>query len=688
MDGEATYDDAINEAISEGSWTKVSLVVGKLIKEHHWVAMIHMGEILLTNRGMFADAMEIMSLALTPLADLAHKDLVDEINDCQIHQCLNIFLHPNMPYNQSDSANGGLRSSLLKRISEIQLVQAWHYRLRNSLYLSADMLLVLSTFLICLYPTDLATLSQPDLTELLQQIGCHLSNASHEEHKAVDLYTIRSIERNLLIFMTSYYGGLNTNDGDMTHSLPCIVYEAVTLPIVGKFLKSPYLEKRLQAMNEIKRMVVDAENATSDNKPIMAYENPVYMQEQVAQHLISMCFWDELLGPNMHVQTLIRAAEAVILLARTKVVDERCCRQLWNAMKGQHESVHHVLLQLMAEVVQHSTNPMVQRYIDSQLVDLNPIDLLDQPTQQLVVGVGQAMTTVIDDSQSTETNSLMITNEFISIKLLFEAIEEPPNQNAVIAQSLAQRLLDVVGGSSYYVARLFLQRSVEGLSRPHCGSMALLWFLQRTIALVAINSTDEADNILLDLDDKYDLKKVATKLYMDTQDSRRMESFTGPLIYDAKNTPWWSVGLELLFYTIQKLPNNGGLDANILDNLWAACTDRPVDGSEQDYFLQWLTSLLALPHALPSPLLHHLFENNLPHLATTTMGLGAFRFFTQVFLRANQTKVEEIVNVNVNDKEPNKDLSLCPNRPVGIIYRRIGEGLLEGIHQLWRLVLQ
>ena len=133
--------------------------------------------------------------------------------------------------------------------------------------------------------------------------------------------------------------------------------ESLELDLALKYLKSPFFEKRLKGVNEIKDISERIEY-TENNQSVDNYYYHVSRRKQM-KYLTSEIFlkWisenkivEILLGDSMHVEIIKRCHDILIFMCKHKYMPSDIINHIWKAGEGKHDSLVRGLYEMIIEI--------------------------------------------------------------------------------------------------------------------------------------------------------------------------------------------------------------------------------------------------------------------------------------------------------------------------------------------------
>lgn len=132
--------------------------------------------------------------------------------------------------------------------------------------------------------------------------------------------------------------------------------ERFFLDTVLKCFRSPFLEKRLTGLNDIKdvisivsRSVNKQDNNQNSNMIELYWVNPEFFVKWIKENKIL----EQLYGENLHGELVKRSIDIPRFLALMKELDRGYLDLMWDASKEKHETIVHIIYSIFGELFQH-----------------------------------------------------------------------------------------------------------------------------------------------------------------------------------------------------------------------------------------------------------------------------------------------------------------------------------------------
>lgn len=172
-----------------------------------------------------------------------------------------------------------------------------------------------------------------------------------EELKNEDKKTISDISRNLEGLVRAAFP-----------NRPCEAIDRFNLDVALKCFRSPYLEKRLAGLNDIKEFISNVRKDEYGQKvrqgtgfammPSMLHKNDISSIDAptLAQWLRTNNILEQLYGENMHPELVRRCVDIPRFLSSEGLLEDKDLDLIWEASEGKHESICHLIYASIGEL--------------------------------------------------------------------------------------------------------------------------------------------------------------------------------------------------------------------------------------------------------------------------------------------------------------------------------------------------
>lgn len=131
------------------------------------------------------------------------------------------------------------------------------------------------------------------------------------------------------------------------------VAETHEMLIALKFLQSPYLEKRLNGLADIKKMIDIVEKPAIQ----MKYSQKVvlFTSDYLAKWIVENNILGIILNENAHAELVKRTSSILIFLAKKKEITKDMIELLWKCQQDKHEDIIRVVYDTIRDIVEYIT---------------------------------------------------------------------------------------------------------------------------------------------------------------------------------------------------------------------------------------------------------------------------------------------------------------------------------------------
>eukprot|EP00124_Ichthyophonus_hoferi_P001426 Ihof_evm2s74 gene=Ihof_evmTU2s74 len=437
------------------------------------------------------------------------------------------------------------------------------------------------------------------------------------------------------------------------------IHDRFHLEMAYHNLLSSNLEKRIAGIVEIKEACTSAQ--TNSNyiefyrgiPPHRPNENtlgwPWLDEPHMAQWLSDKEILRHIFGPNMHAEILRRSHDIVKFAALYHTLTKDDIDRIWEAAKGQHESVRHWIYLIIPEVAQtmdeepllytfklmshmppcdydlHAIS-MVQRFTICAITNLS-----NKKCQLHPFGLTIYWSLLQDETigRSKEVTSLALQNlgTLLNWRLL----------NQFKLQYLSPCLKQIKEGRSVVMSLRILSKIISSHTDPHQSTStdSQTWEVIKTI-----EATHKLRQVVIDSLQDYKLE-VAKHLSMLPRDTT-VDWETLSLNQHTTYLQEVSERLEFLFQILttrhKEEDHSFMLDLEPLDALWALCMTEDSPASEKQIFLEWIRRL-AESRALGDNVPNHLYSVQLPSFQGYKATLAWLRLYWALFVVINTPKL-------------------------------------------------
>jgi ubiquitin carboxyl-terminal hydrolase 34 len=190
---------------------------------------------------------------------------------------------------------------------------------------------------------------QQHVQQLLELVPVRVLSLTDEELKNEDKKTISDISRNLEGLVRAAFP-----------NRPCQAIDDFNLDVALKCFRSPYLEKRLAGLNDIKEFIGNVRKddpygqkvrSTFPMMPSVLHKNDSSIDApKLAQWLRKNNILEQLYGENMHPELVRRCVDIPRFLSSEGELEDKQLDLIWEASEGKHESICHLIYASIGEL--------------------------------------------------------------------------------------------------------------------------------------------------------------------------------------------------------------------------------------------------------------------------------------------------------------------------------------------------
>jgi len=117
-----------------------------------------------------------------------------------------------------------------------------------------------------------------------------------------------------------------------------------------KYLQTPYLEKRLNGLADIKKLIDKVTmNSQMPNSSCSSWVTADYLSKWIVSNNIL----GKILNENTHAELVKRTSSILIFLAKTKAITRDMIESLWKFQKDQHEDIIRVVYDTIKDIIDY-----------------------------------------------------------------------------------------------------------------------------------------------------------------------------------------------------------------------------------------------------------------------------------------------------------------------------------------------
>ena len=164
-----------------------------------------------------------------------------------------------------------------------------------------------------------------------------IRNIKNSEIKDIEIDTFKDIiDFNNQLFHRGKISPEEVSKVIKQNIYPSKYQETLNLPLITKFLQSPYLEKKVRGAVELKQLIEDVEPIYPSNRSRLTYINKQFLVRFIMENKILDCL---ILGENIHPELIKRSTEIVIFLCKNNSFDISIFDLVWNQIHIKHETI-------------------------------------------------------------------------------------------------------------------------------------------------------------------------------------------------------------------------------------------------------------------------------------------------------------------------------------------------------------
>jgi hypothetical protein len=223
-------------------------------------------------------------------------------------------------------------------MAELKKILSVSEKTENNLSVPLEILRFIVRLLDNLFPF----LNEKTNTEFLTKVRAYtvarFSNISEKEIKDMNKESVSFLLKDIHYYLLKYFKKEEINKE----------IETIELNLALSFLKSPFLEKKLKGINEIKDICERLEISIVDKYPrdnYRSYDNNNYSQLKYLTPDIFVNWFIEnrilefILGDSIHLEIIKRCHEIFKFICKRKEVSEELVVSIWNASLGKFRSL-------------------------------------------------------------------------------------------------------------------------------------------------------------------------------------------------------------------------------------------------------------------------------------------------------------------------------------------------------------
>ncbi len=480
--------------------------------------------------------------------------------------------------------------------------------------------------------------------------------------------------------------------------------ERAELNIALKFVRSPFLEKRIRGMNEIDRiieLVKDDEICKMNTKREMT-------GIEMAEWLIQSQLIEQVLEERPHVELIKRCPKILTFLATHGQIPEKYLNKLWQATKGKHDSIlkaaYNVIIELAQELTEAHNDYLFEKFREIPITSYTS-EFLHMLKEFTISAIEKAQIHVPYSSLPTKLYGLPIFQELM--------LDHTPGSFTDLATNYSGEIL------KKFECRALIKPTIEhclNLLKEHNSVPQVLTLAKNILdelpkkSKMDMSSTEQIDSVIMELNSKYDIMSLLvescevyiSKVRQQTVSDPSTHIFLGKYNHEDN----LKKRLDFIEYIHCSSDFQILLSLHHINSLWECFVSHPGTHKDSVVFYKWLSKGLNFRR---SPIkrddLTHIFEQffcNSTKFDATTVTTEAFRCFTQFMLQVNyyERNIEMRGYVFVNrNKETIKGLAELiqiilqaedvdvANDAISLIvklFTKLSDSLKDSIVEIWQ----
>ena len=135
------------------------------------------------------------------------------------------------------------------------------------------------------------------------------------------------------------------------------IVETHEMLLSRKFIQSPYLEKRLQGVGDIRKLIEKTEPASTSQRHIvqasLQQSNLWFTGDYLAKWIISNKILEVIFNENVHSELVKKSKNILIFLARKDMVTAEIIELVWKSQIDKHEDIVRAVYDTIRDVLEH-----------------------------------------------------------------------------------------------------------------------------------------------------------------------------------------------------------------------------------------------------------------------------------------------------------------------------------------------
>jgi ubiquitin carboxyl-terminal hydrolase 9/24 len=462
---------------------------------------------------------------------------------------------------------------------------------------------------------------------LMHCVNMRLANITAKEIKDMD----REQANKMLLNVSSLVAGQSLDFS------PAKFTEEGELALSLKFFQSPYLEKRIRGLHDIKSMV----ERVKPIKGARGAQARYLTGSSLADWILEVRLIETVFGENPHIELVKRASDLLVLLAQFSRLSVEHLEMIWNSSQGKHDSLVRVIYQAVLDLAPKLNYD--QSKFMFNLMKSVPLTLYDEKYLKLVKDFSANAIEIQGVSAAYHPS---VEKEWFGLPLLFEALKD-------------ESQLPVIELATDYL--------VELLTRPCCKNVLKKYALLAFENVKAGHSVPQSYKLIMMIVETYPAGRIGQQItradflagleeecgslvktmleefhrYFQTAKANPAEAEKSlASVLDGRHTHRQQITGRLKFLEYLLMNSKGAVKFDLEDfrAFWVLFHEHSVTLKDPRCFLRWLFKGRDQRLLYSARLLLEIFEEffvsegNLP---AASISLAGFMCFERHFLAAN-----------------------------------------------------
>lgn len=487
----------------------------------------------------------------------------------------------------------------------------------------------------------------PYFEEIYNQVFNYILGLSDEELKNEDRRTITEISFCIYEIIKLIYPD-KANE----------IVDNFNLEIALKCLKSPYLEKRLTGLNDIKEFIASVtrkeewlrrqtDYKSNENNNQMIEENQLFAlrsfnSKSLIEWIKNQRILEQLYGENVHTELIKRSSDIPKFLAVVRELDRKYLDLIWNASLGKHESITHIIFSTLSDL--GFKLPLSD--IEYVFEKIRKIPYSDYDLHILYL-VRQMTVSAINLNLNEKKK------KWYGLEIFWDLIQEETNATSDVIFQAQTNLYEFLQWELCHPQRVtFMEKCINNLNQ-HKSVSSSLRTLQRIISTYPKKSknSDSVSSVINWLNSTHKLLDIVFKdlaHYKMEAKSRASQILSNETDLNSAilvgKIPHFVQIKDRLDFLEYVLPNSQlMLSLEQLDNFWSSMILNAVTHEERDSAFAWIENARGLSFAhspFSDEATQYLFLKKIPQLDFSSLSVQGFSLF-EFFFRYVNWKAEK-----------------------------------------------